>query len=92
AIYFDNIEIAHSGTLNINNAKNILTSRQIISGIRAGEGARGFSSRASLFAENRIKYFYFGGYIGDGNVSVRIDGGVIGANIEGVFSDGFNTV
>lgn len=89
-IYFNNNQIANSGSLSLSDAKTISTSRQIISGIHNGTAAKGFSSRAFLFAENKVDYFYFGGYIGDGNISAQLDGKVIGAKIEGVFSRNFD--
>jgi hypothetical protein len=89
-IYFNKKKIANSSSINLGDAKTVSTSRQIISGIHNGTAAKGFYSRAYLFAENRVDYFYFGGYVGDGNITVRLDGKVIGAKIEGVFSRNFD--
>ncbi|MBI3622878.1 VWA domain-containing protein [Candidatus Pacearchaeota archaeon] len=88
-IYFNNVIIATQGT-NPSNASNIETTRQIISGIQAGSSVKGYSSRAFLSSDKRVDYFYFGGYIGDGNISVKLTGDIIGANIEGVFSGNFS--
>ncbi|MFA5174474.1 MAG: vWA domain-containing protein [Candidatus Pacearchaeota archaeon] len=57
----------------IDNPKNIEVDRQIISGIREGESVTGFSARAYLSRDIQTKYFYFGGYVGDGNISLNID-------------------
>jgi len=89
-IYFNDAEIASIGTLGAEDADTIDTSRQIISGIINGTSAKGYSSRAFLFSENKVDYFYFGGYIGDGNISVKLGGNIIGANMEGVFSHNFS--
>jgi len=72
-IWFDNKLIASYNTTPIEQAEQIWTSRQIISGIEKGEDVRGFSARAFLERASNIKYFYFGGYVGDGNLSVKID-------------------
>ncbi len=89
-LYFNDVLIASTGNTSFSNALTVLTSRQIISGIINGSSATGFSSRAFLTAENKIEYFYFGGYIGDGNITAEIEGEVISANIEGVFSRDFD--
>ena len=88
-LYFNDVLIANSSSVNFSDARSVATSRQIISGIQQGSSARGFSSRAFLFAENKIEYFYFGGYIGDGNISVKVEGNMVGGEIEGVFSGDF---
>jgi len=89
-IYFNGMPIVVHGDVNFSGAESVWTSRQIVSGISAGDSAKGFSSRAFLFSKNKVDYFYFGGYVGDGNISVKLDGGIIGANIEAVFSGDFD--
>lgn len=90
-IYFENNLLASSGTLPYGNAERIGTSRQVISGIQSGEGAStGYSAIALLSSGNKMQYFFFGGYTGDGNISALIIGDVIGGEIEGVFSGPFN--
>ena len=54
-------------------AREVDVARQVISGIQAGQNITGFSARASLSSNYRTNYFYFGGYVGDGNVSILID-------------------
>ncbi len=87
-IYFSNNLIAMSG--NFGTPERVSTARQLISGVEGGQAVKGYSSRAFLTSENRVDYFYFGGYVGDGNISVKIIGNVISASIEGVFSKPFN--
>ncbi|MFQ5531752.1 MAG: hypothetical protein ACE5ES_04010, partial [Candidatus Nanoarchaeia archaeon] len=81
-LYFNGQEIAKVGSVDFSNAENAWTSRQIISGVQAGGAATGFSSRAFLFAENKVRYFYLGGYVGDGNITIDIGSNVISANVE----------
>lgn len=54
-------------------AKDIDVARRVLSGIQAGQNITGFSARAGLASNYRTNYFYFGGYVGDGNVSVLLD-------------------
>ena len=89
-LYFDNMEIATYGSTPFSNAEDVWTSRQIISGIRQGEGVTGYSARAFLSAENKVNYFYFGGYVGDGNITIDLGQDVLSAKVEAVFSEDFN--
>jgi len=52
---------------------NVNVDRQIISGIKEGESITGYSARAFLGSGFQNKYFYFGGYVGEGNITARID-------------------
>ncbi|MBS3085590.1 VWA domain-containing protein [Candidatus Pacearchaeota archaeon] len=88
-VYFSGIPIYENG-IPISDARDIWTARQIISGIQAGESVRGYSSRAFLSASNKVDYFYFGGYVGDGNITVKFNDKITGAKIEGVFSGEFD--
>ena len=90
ALYFNGIPIAGRQEIPLENARDIWTSRQIISGIQAGESVRGYSSRAFLSSSNKIDYFYFGGYVGDGNISVLLNDNIAGVAIEAVFSGPFS--
>ncbi len=89
-LYFNNIPIAIFGTLNPSDSENMWTSRQIISGIQQGDSIKGYSSRAFLFSEKKVDYFYFGGYIGDGNITLKISGDITSIDIEAVFSGNFD--
>jgi cysteine-rich repeat protein len=91
ALFFDDVLIANSSYVNFSDAGRIKTSRQMISGIGGGVNASsGFSSRAFLYSENKIKYFYFGGYVGDGNITMNIGENVSSVSIEGDFSNDFD--
>jgi hypothetical protein len=54
------------------NSQAVETDTQIISGIRAGGNLTGFASRAYLSRGSATSYTYFGGYVGDGNISVNL--------------------
>jgi hypothetical protein len=95
ALYFDSQLLASTHSPDYSNSSRIFTSRQVISGIsNLSGGAKGYSSRAYLFSKNFVHYFYFGGYIGDGNISATIyrslNQGIVGASVEGVFSNNFS--
>ena len=84
--------IAADNTTSYENANLVWTSRQLISGVQKGVGVRGYSSRAFLGRPDKIKYFYFGGYVGDGNLSGRVDyiGNLTSASIEAMVEDRFS--
>ena len=89
-LYFNGAPITTSEDISFDSSDRAWVSRQIISGIQQGDSVRGYSSRAFLSSENTIDYFYFGGYVGDGNITVKLEGDVIGANIEAAFSGDFD--
>jgi len=91
-LYFNNVPISEfaAGGIAFSNARDVWTSRQIISGIQAGQSAKGFSSRAFLSASNKVDYFYFGGYVGDGNITVQIEDQIADVDIEAVFGGPFD--
>ncbi|MCK5342394.1 MAG: hypothetical protein KAR20_03270, partial [Candidatus Heimdallarchaeota archaeon] len=72
-------------------AENVFIERQVISGIGGGEGVTGFSARAFLSSNVRTDYIYFGGYVGEGNISTLIDyqGNISTAKIELVVNKDF---
>ncbi len=72
-IWYENTLIASLNSSSIESAKNIETARQIISGIKEGQSVTGFSARAYLINTLKKEYYYFGGYIGDGNITIRIE-------------------
>jgi hypothetical protein len=53
-------------------AQNIEVESQFISGIRKGADVTGYSARAYLSKTKPSDYFYFGGYVGDGNISSNV--------------------
>lgn len=72
-IWYGNDLLASKNSSAIENAKEIEVERQIISGIKQGGSVKGFSVRAYLKSSLQKKYFYFGGYVGEGNLSANID-------------------
>ena len=73
-IWFSSSLLASKNITPYGTAKNIQVKRQTISGLSADDGSvTGFSSRAFLVSGMQTKYFYFGGYVGDGNISVNVD-------------------
>ena len=72
-IWYGDELIASKNKTSFENAKNIKVERQVISGLQEGGSVTGFSSRAYLESELKSKYFYFGGYVGDGNLSMIIN-------------------
>jgi len=54
-------------------SRNVLTERQVISGIQEGDSVTAFSGRAYLARSLKNKYFYFGGYVGEGNLSALVE-------------------
>jgi len=91
-IWFNNELIASKNSSPIENASRIWTSRQIISGIEKGENVKGYSARAFLSRASRIKYFYFGGYVGDGNITsaMSYSGVLKSVEIEATFNKDFD--
>ncbi|MBR9705377.1 hypothetical protein GOV12_08235 [Candidatus Pacearchaeota archaeon] len=71
-IWFGNTLITSKNSSPYDSAKHIEVDRQLISGISEGESVTGYSARAYLSSEMQSKYFYFGGYLGDGNISVNM--------------------
>jgi len=90
-LYFNNMEIARHGEVEFNQATDVWTARQIISGFPQNRTSfRGFSARAFLFSKNNIDYVYFGGYVGDGNITINLGKNVSSVKVEAVFSGDFN--
>ncbi|MCX6748540.1 MAG: VWA domain-containing protein [Candidatus Pacearchaeota archaeon] len=83
-IWYGSTLISSKNSSPIETAKNIEVARQIISGIGGEGSATGFSSRAYLSSSFHTKYFSFGGYVGEGNISALItyNGSLNGVKIE----------
>lgn len=62
----------------------IWNAKELVSGIKEGNSSTGFSARAYLSKSALTEYFYFGGYVGDGNITalLNISGSITGASIE----------
>jgi len=79
----------------IETAENIETVRQVLSGISNIESngtVTGYSARAWLSGIMASKYFYFGGYIGDGNITVLLnyDGNLTEMDLEIAINNNFS--
>lgn len=91
-IWYGNKLISSINSSPIETAENIETARQIITGIKEGESVTGFSARAFLTSSSKTKYFDFGGYIGDGNITAQIEysGNITSAKMELAINNNFN--
>ncbi|MEN9626756.1 MAG: hypothetical protein RL557_1084 [archaeon] len=91
-IWYENTLIASKNKTSVEQAKNIELDRQTITGIQEGGSVTGFSARAFFSSAFQKKYFYFGGYVGDGNISSQIiyDGQLQSAEMELVASKNFD--
>tara|TARA_Y100000310_G_scaffold345658_1_gene467823 strand:- start:455 stop:3010 length:2556 start_codon:yes stop_codon:yes gene_type:complete len=83
-IWFGSDLIASKNSTSFQEANNIETARQTLSGIQQGDSVTGFSARAFLSSSSQRKYFYFGGYLGDGNITIPVEyyGNITSAEIE----------
>ncbi|RMD67314.1 hypothetical protein D6817_01895, partial [Candidatus Pacearchaeota archaeon] len=90
-IWFDDNLIYAKNTTPIEQAEQIEVARQILSGVKEGGNVTGFSARAFLSGSTQTKYFFFGGYVGDGNLTVQITytGTITNAKMEAAISDNF---
>lgn len=92
-IWFGNDTLIYSkNSTPYESAREIDVVKQTVSGLQAGENITGFAARAFLSSDSRSKYFYFGGYVGDGNISAQIayPGNISGnATIEAVVDKDF---
>jgi|SRR3989344_3166814 len=90
-LWYESTLIYSQNSTPFESAKDVETARRIISGLKEGQGVTGFSARASLSSRLREDYFYFGGYVGQGNLSVLVNyaGTVESAEMEAVISDDF---
>jgi hypothetical protein len=75
-IWYGNTLLASKNSTPIETARNIDIGRRTIGGIKGlneTESVTGFSARAFLTSALQRNYYYFGGYVGDGNISVLVD-------------------
>ncbi|MEM4703378.1 MAG: vWA domain-containing protein [Candidatus Pacearchaeota archaeon] len=54
-----------------NTGKDIVTAQKFASGVEFGQPLGGYSGRAYLYRKWREKFIYFGGYVGDGEITQR---------------------
>ena len=91
-IWFENQMITSKNTTPFENASNIQIERQVISGLIQGNSTTGFAARAYLSSDVQTDFFYFGGYVGDGNLStiVSYNGSIISAELELAINNNFS--
>lgn len=93
-IWFGYSLIAAKNSTPYENLKNIEVETQVISGIenQTGGNFTGYSARAFLSKSFSVSYFYFGGYVGDGNLSANITyyGEIKNVNLEITINDDFD--
>jgi hypothetical protein len=91
-IWYGSTLIFSSNSTPIEDAIDIDVSRQILSGIESGGNVTGFSARAFLSSDSVSNYYYFGGYVGDGDVSflAPYTGNINDARIELVVNSDFD--
>ncbi|MDH3324242.1 MAG: VWA domain-containing protein [Candidatus Peregrinibacteria bacterium] len=92
-IWYGSELLASKNITPFESAENVFTERQVISGIGGGgEGVTGFSARVFLSSNLRTDYFYFGGYVGEGNLStiINYEGDMSSAEIELVINNNFD--
>lgn len=84
-LWFGTTLLASKNVTSLEESKNVDVARQKITAIRGeGENVSGHSARAFLSSTSKVKYFYFGGYIGDGNITSPVNyiGNIQSAEIE----------
>ncbi len=90
-IWYGDTLLASKNITPFETAENIFTDRQTISGIGGNSSVTGFSTRASLASSSQTDYTYFGGYVGEGNITTDItyQGAIQSANLELVINNDF---
>ncbi|RMD45901.1 VWA domain-containing protein [Candidatus Pacearchaeota archaeon] len=71
-IWFGNELISSRNKTVYDAANSVIVDRQVISGIQEGQSVTAYSARAVLNRNTQSEYYYFGGYIGEGNISLRV--------------------
>jgi Mg-chelatase subunit ChlD len=72
-IWYGSTLIASNNATPYENANQIDTVRQFVTGIQEGESVTGFSARSFLSSRAQTKYVYIGGYVGDGNLTLTAE-------------------
>ncbi|UCD21071.1 MAG: VWA domain-containing protein [archaeon] len=67
------IEIWSKSNIPFANSRDVVAAKKHMSGIAYEQPVKGYSSRAYLYRPEKTKYVYFGGYVGDGNITQRFD-------------------
>lgn len=90
-IWYGNTLLASQNVTPFESASNVITERQIISGIGGIAGVTGMSTRAYISSSSRTDYLYFGGYVGEGNITsiLNYSGNITSSEIELVINNNF---
>ncbi len=93
-IWFNGKLIYSSNSSTYENASNIIAERYIVSGLGGLNSTgvvSGYSARGFLSNTYRTKYSYFGGYVGDGNITSKIEyfGNITSAELEIAINNNF---
>jgi len=74
-LYFENPDGDLEGIFvidhGVSSTQDIVVSKGFLSGIKKDEPLGGYSARAYIYKTGRTRYIYFGGYIGDGNITQK---------------------
>ena len=91
-IWFKDELVSSRNSTPYENSKNVKSATQIISGIEEGQAITAYSGRAFLRSNLKSDYFYFGGYVGEGNLSARVEytGNISSAKIETTINNDFD--
>lgn len=83
-IWYGSALLYAKNTTPLEEARQIDVARGFVSGIKEGETVTGFSSRAFLSSNRKTKHMYLGGYVGDGNVTLKVEyqGNLSAAHLE----------
>jgi len=54
-------------------ARDVVARKEFVSGIKQGQSSAGYSARAYTYTTDKTKYIYFGGYVGDGNITQQFE-------------------
>jgi hypothetical protein len=71
-LWFGTDLLASKNKSSYESSHSIQSQTQMISGIQKGGNLTGFSSKAYLSKASATSYVYFGGYVGDGNLSINL--------------------
>jgi hypothetical protein len=90
-IWYGSTLLASRNVTPFEDASSAEIGRQYISGIQSGDAVTGFSARAFFSSTYQTKYFYFGGYVGEGNLSAIINysGNITNASMELAINNDF---
>jgi hypothetical protein len=73
-VFNENASVIYNTSDDIESSDVIARATRLVSGVSRNQPTQGFTATASLSSLEAVKseYFYFGGYVGDGNVTVNV--------------------